>query len=127
LPPDLDGVALRVGPNASPDTNFNKKVNGIIDGDGMLHSVRLDGRVRKKALYTAGWFDTPRRKFEKEYEKAYFLRIGEMKGFIGILKVLLTPLKLRIFRQDQLHLGQANTALFDLMGDNCIAREFIVI
>lgn len=62
LPADLDGVALRVGPNADPTTSFNKRLNPIIDGDGMLHSVRLDGK-HKKALYSAGWFETPRRTF----------------------------------------------------------------
>lgn len=128
LPSDLNGVALRVGPNACPETGFNKKLNGIIDGDGMLHSVRLDG---KKALYSAAWLDTPRRQMERDYGKAYFLKLGEVKGVWGIFKLLLTPLKMKIFKVDsELQLGQANTALFTVddrhfaLQENSIPFEF---
>jgi len=129
VPADLNGVALRVGPNADPSTSFNKRLNPIIDGDGMLHSVRLDGKQhKKKALYSAGWLETPRRTFETstttdQQRRTFFLRIGEMKGKRGILKLLLAPLKIHLFGQDQLRLGQANTALFHFGGRHFAMQE----
>jgi len=112
LPPDIDGFALRIGPNADPDVGFNKRLNAIIDGDGMLHSIRLDG-PNNRALYSSGWIETPRRRLEAEYlqGKAFFLKIGEMTGLVGLIKLLLTPLKVKAFGQKDICLGQANTAL----------------
>lgn len=112
LPDDLNGVALRIGPNADPDVGFNKRLNGIIDGDGILHSVRLDGE-NDRVLYSCGYIDTPRKRFEEEYfdGKAFFLKLGEMRGFIGLAKMLLMPLKLKAFGLADIYLGQANTAL----------------
>lgn len=126
LPRDLNGIALRVGPNAAE--YFDESIlNGIIDGDGMLHSVRFDG---SKALYSAGWLTTPRRNFEHQLGRPYFHTIGQLKGFSGIARLILGIFKRSIANISSVQEGQANTALFQFDGrffalqENSIPFEF---
>jgi len=83
LPKGLSGAYMRIGPNVQywPPT----KRTHVFDGDGMVHSVRIkDGA----ATYHCDFLQTPRYMFEKAYGKEWFLRIGEMWGKSGLVKIL---------------------------------------
>ena len=84
LPPGLQGVFLRIGPNPPrPPT----KRHHVFDGEGMLHSLRIhDGKV----LYSNALLETERMRFERELGESYFTRIGELYGLWGLAKALLT-------------------------------------
>ena len=84
LPPGLQGVFLRIGPNPPrPPT----KRHHVFDGEGMLHSLRIhEGKV----LYSNALLETERMRFERELGESYFTRIGELYGLWGLAKALLT-------------------------------------
>lgn len=106
IPADIDGVYMRVGPNAKfyPPT----KRTHVFDGDGFVHSVRL---AEGKATYHADYLQTPRVAFEEEMGREYFGRLGEIHGKPGLPKALLGSLKLKYSGLDSLDAGTANTAL----------------
>lgn len=87
-PEDLSGVYLRVGPNAQfwPP----KKRTHAFDGDGMVHSVRIS---KGEASYHCRFMETPRYVFEKERGSEWFIRVGEMSGLAGLLKIMTTGKK----------------------------------
>jgi carotenoid cleavage dioxygenase len=105
LPQNLSGVFVRNGPNPIP--NHVSKGHHWFDGHGMMHNVRIRNG---KALYSNSYITTPRYKIEQELDQEFFLKIGEMNGFIGLLKVLLLGApKLALTGVTKLTVGQANT------------------
>lgn len=108
IPDNLRGVFIRNGPNPIPQHEW-KKGHHWFDGHGQLHTVRLQGNI-KDVLYSNQYIPTPRYQIEKEKGYEYFLRIGEIKGFLGIIKAaLLEPRRLKFQNVDSLTVGQANT------------------
>ncbi|KAJ4905133.1 hypothetical protein Rs2_19084 [Raphanus sativus] len=106
LPECLNGEFVRVGPNPKFDP-----VAGYhwFDGDGMIHGVRIkDG----KATYVSRYVKTSRLKQEEFFGAAKFMKIGDLKGFLGLLMVYLQQLrtKLNVLDVSYGH-GTANTAL----------------
>jgi len=107
LPVDLSGLYLRVGPN--PVYYDNNKRYHWFDGDGFIHSVRIEDG---KALYGCQWIETPRYLIEKEKKRSIFFRIGELKGFLGLFKIMvLQPLIVWFLDVKAIMSGQANTAI----------------
>jgi len=87
LPADLSGIFLRVGPNPAhwPPT----KCTHIFDGDGMVHSVRIDGG---EAMYSCAFMETERWKYEQQLGSEWFVRLGEIQGWSGLAKMLFNSL-----------------------------------
>lgn len=107
IPLDLEGAYLRVGPSLGifPAT----KRTHIFDGDGMVHSVRIKAG---KAQYSCDYLETPRYLFEQGLGYEWFMRLGELHGWLGMLK-LFTTLKAKapIAGIERLEAGTANTAV----------------
>jgi carotenoid cleavage dioxygenase-like enzyme len=105
LPEGLEGLFVRTGPNPLP--GWTKRYHWF-DGHGMLHNLRFkDG----KATYTNQFIKTPRYLVEKKLAKDYFVRLGELVGITGLLKILLVgPVKMQAHGMDALTNGPANTA-----------------
>ena len=104
IPEDLEGIFVRTGPNPLP--GWTKRYHWF-DGHGMLHNLRFKGG---KATYTNQFIQTPRYVTERKYAKDYFLRLGELVGITGLLKVLLVePVKLKSHGMNGLTNGPANT------------------
>ncbi|XP_009138676.1 carotenoid 9,10(9',10')-cleavage dioxygenase 1 [Brassica rapa] len=106
LPECLNGEFVRVGPNPKFDP-----VAGYhwFDGDGMIHAVRIkDG----KATYVSRYVKTSRLKQEEFFGAPKFMKIGDLKGLLGLLMVYLQQLrtKLKVLDVSYGH-GTANTAL----------------
>ncbi|KAJ0260519.1 hypothetical protein HA466_0067120 [Hirschfeldia incana] len=106
LPECLNGEFVRVGPNPK----FNP-VAGYhwFDGDGMIHGVRIkDG----KATYVSRYVKTSRLKQEEFFGAAKFMKIGDLKGFLGLFMVYLQQLRAKLKVLDVSYgNGTANTAL----------------
>ena len=77
----------------------------------MLHGVRLqdDGR----AVYVARWVATKRLANEVHFGRTMSLRIGELRGVAGLIKILIATIRQLFGRIPDLLLdgGTANTAL----------------
>ena len=77
----------------------------------MIHGVRIShGGV---ANYVNRWTRTERFLDEEKANRSLYIRIGEMKGKLGLLKLMLLPIKafLGYFSEtDRLTSGTANTA-----------------
>jgi len=83
LPPDLDGLLVRNGPN--PVLPLSKRYHWF-DGHGMLHSLRIRSG---KAIYTNQFVPTPRYTIEQQAGGQQVLgTIGELQGIAGLLKAL---------------------------------------
>lgn len=107
VPEDLTGVYMRVGPNAQfwPP----KKRTHAFDGDGMVHSVRISGG---EASYHCRFMETPRYMFEKEMGSEWFIRVGEMSGLAGLLKMMtMAKKKQKLSGVGEHETGTANTAV----------------
>lgn len=90
LPECLNGEFVRVGPNPKFDA-----VAGYhwFDGDGMIHGVRIkDG----KATYVSRYVKTSRLKQEEFFGAAKFMKIGDLKGFFGLLMVNVQQLRTKL-------------------------------
>ena len=75
----------------------------------MMHSLRIKGG---KVFYHNSWLQTPRLQFERARGRAYFSRLGELTGKIGILKAITAMTrKIRLAGLNQYNSGQANTAI----------------
>jgi carotenoid cleavage dioxygenase-like enzyme len=75
----------------------------------MLHSLRIKGG---KVTYHNAWLQTPRLQFERARGRAYFSRLGELTGKIGIVKaVTAMARKITLAGLGQYDSGQANTAI----------------
>lgn len=110
IPVGMEGLFLRIGPNPIPDhIAFSKKRYHWFDGHGMLHSVRVnDG----KAWYSNHWIETPSYLKEREVGRPFFPLVGELYGFLGLLKILLVySAKADLLGYHRLNIGPANTAI----------------
>lgn len=111
IPNDLHGVFIQNGPNPIPE-HIGKKRYHWFDGHGLLHNTFIQGGGSEQtAHYTNAYIPTPRYYIEKYIKhEEYFLRFGEVKGIIGILKaVVLDEAKRKLFSLSNLRYGQANT------------------
>ncbi|XP_047315751.1 carotenoid 9,10(9',10')-cleavage dioxygenase 1 [Impatiens glandulifera] len=106
LPDCLNGEFVRVGPNAkfAPVAGYH-----WFDGDGMIHGLRIkDG----KASYVSRYVKTSRLKQEGFFGGSKFMKIGDLKGFFGLIMVNIQLLRAKLKVLD-LSYGNstANTAL----------------
>ncbi|XP_051146077.1 carotenoid 9,10(9',10')-cleavage dioxygenase [Andrographis paniculata] len=106
LPECLNGEFVRVGPNPkfAPVAGYH-----WFDGDGMIHGIRIkDG----KATYVSRFVKTSRLKQEEFYGGAKYMKIGDLKGFFGLVSVYMQQLRIKLNVLDVSHgFGTANTAL----------------
>lgn len=109
IPEDLRGEFVRNGPNPKfiPKGGYH-----WFDGDGMLHGVRFqpDG----SATYVNRWTRTRRFIEETKANRHLFIRIGEMHGKLGLLKILTASFKSLLGAVKGTHLleeGTANTSV----------------
>ncbi|KAL5719982.1 Dixin [Ranunculus cassubicifolius] len=106
LPECMNGEFVRVGPNPkfAPVAGYH-----WFDGDGMVHAIRIkDG----KATYVSRYVKTSRFKQEEFFGGAKFMKIGDLKGFFGLVMVNMQILraKLKVLDLSYGH-GTSNTAL----------------
>ena len=83
IPNDLRGAFLRNGPNPK---HTPKGLYHWFDGDGMIHSVRLRGS-HGDATYTNHQIRTRKLKYEDERGFSDWLKVGDMKGPLGLMKM----------------------------------------
>ena len=104
VPHDLEGLFVRTGPNPLP--GWTKRYHWF-DGHGMLHNLRFVGG---NVTYTNQFIATPRYRIERKKRKDYFLRIGELNGFVGVLKIIFCEtFKKKHWKLTDLIVGPANT------------------
>ena len=104
VPHDLEGMFVRTGPNPLP--GWTKRYHWF-DGHGMLHNLRFVGG---NVTYTNKYIATPRYRIERKKGKDYFLRIGEIHGLVGILKIIFCDtFKREHWKLNALTVGPANT------------------
>ncbi|WRX08723.1 Carotenoid oxygenase - like 1 [Theobroma cacao] len=87
LPECLNGEFVRVGPNPkfAPVAAYH-----WFDGDGMIHGMRIkDG----KATYVSRFVKTSRIKQEEYFGGSKFMKVGDLKGFFGLLMVNIQKLR----------------------------------
>ena len=109
------GLFLRNGPSAQLDPAGRYH---FFDGDGMVQSVHFqDG---SSASSNAHVIETPRMLAEREAGRPLWVKVGDMCGFSGLIKLLLLePLKDALRLRPKLHAlasGQANTAFWSAAG-----------
>eukprot|EP00271_Cylindrocystis_brebissonii_P007506 TRINITY_DN21076_c0_g1_i1.p1 TRINITY_DN21076_c0_g1~~TRINITY_DN21076_c0_g1_i1.p1 ORF type:complete len:547 (+),score=105.42 TRINITY_DN21076_c0_g1_i1:145-1785(+) len=106
LPACLNGEFVRNGPNPKlrPSGGYH-----LFDGDGMLHGVLIkDG----KASYVNRYVQTSRLSQEVKKGAPLFIKLGDMRGFVGLLKILLYELRAYLGVIDKTNgEGTGNTAL----------------
>nr|QCU55172.1 carotenoid cleavage dioxygenase [Camellia fraterna] len=106
LPECLNGEFVRVGPNPkfTPVAGYH-----WFDGDGMIHGLRIkDG----KATYVSRYVRTSRLKQEQFFGGSKFMKIGDLKGFFGLLMVNMQMLRAKLKVLDVSYgTGTGNTAL----------------
>nr|QCU55168.1 carotenoid cleavage dioxygenase [Camellia fraterna] len=106
LPECLNGEFVRVGPNPkfTPVAGYH-----WFDGDGMIHGLRIkDG----KATYVSRYVRTSRLKQEEFFGGSKFMKIGDLKGFFGLLMVNMQMLRAKLKVLDVSYgTGTGNTAL----------------
>ena len=102
LPEELDGMFVRNGPNPIPGQMSKRYL--WIDGHGMLHNICIK---QGKALYSNTYVRTPRYEHEAAIGQEVFLRLGEVKGYVGVLKLLFFVLTLNKLG---IGLGESGTA-----------------
>jgi carotenoid cleavage dioxygenase len=91
IPDDIDGLFMRNGPNPVPAHNFQRR-NHWFDGHGMYHCVRFTKDPvggQTVALYSNAYIQTHRYQIEQHLGYEYFIRLGELTGLTGLIKVLL--------------------------------------
>ncbi|GMI73913.1 carotenoid cleavage dioxygenase 1, CAROTENOID CLEAVAGE DIOXYGENASE 1 [Hibiscus trionum] len=87
LPECLNGEFVRVGPNPKfpPVAAYH-----WFDGDGMIHGMRIkDG----KATYVSRYVKTSKLKQEEYFGGSKFMKVGDLKGFFGLLMVNIYKLR----------------------------------
>ncbi|KAK9084838.1 hypothetical protein Sjap_025249 [Stephania japonica] len=90
LPECMNGEFVRVGPNPkfAPVAGYH-----WFDGDGMIHGLRIkDG----KATYVSRYVRTSRIKQEEFFGGAKFMKVGDLKGFFGLLMVNVQLLRAKL-------------------------------
>ncbi|KAB2594730.1 carotenoid 9-10-cleavage dioxygenase-like [Pyrus ussuriensis x Pyrus communis] len=97
----LNGEFVRVGPNP--------KFAPVAGYHCMVHGMRIkDG----KATYVSRYIRTSRLKQEEYFRGAKFMKIGDLKGFLGLLMVNLQMLRAKLKILDMSYgNGTGNTAL----------------
>lgn len=106
LPACLDGEFVRNGPNP-----YFKPTGGyhLFDGDGMLHGVRIKGG---RATYVNRYVRTNKLRQEVEYGRPLFGKLGDMTGYVGVLRLLVGGLRKQLGVLDTSQgAGTGNTAL----------------
>ncbi|CAM8889675.1 unnamed protein product [Rhodiola kirilowii] len=106
LPACMDGEFVRVGPNPkfAPVAGYH-----WFDGDGMIHGVRIKNG---KATYVSRYVQTSKLKQEEYFGGSKFMKIGDMKGFFGLLMVNFQMLRAKLKVLDMSYgNGTGNTAL----------------
>ncbi|XP_042007666.1 carotenoid 9,10(9',10')-cleavage dioxygenase 1-like isoform X1 [Salvia splendens] len=106
LPECLNGEFVRVGPNPrfAPVAGYH-----WFDGDGMIHGMRIKNG---KATYVSRFVKTSRLKQEEFFGGSKFMKIGDLKGFFGLLSVNLLMLRTKLKVLDLTYGNStANTAL----------------
>ena len=107
IPEGLEGVFIQIGPNPIPH-HLGKKRYHWFDGHGHLHALRI--KKNGELLYSNSFIPTPRYQIEKKLDREYFLRLGELKGLVGLAKVLFIEKHREAkYQLDNLRKGQANT------------------
>ena len=102
IPEDLDGLFIRNGPNPIA-SQLSKKRHHWFDGHGMLHNLRIQ---KGSAIYTNMFIPTPRYILERDAGEPIFLRIGELTGVAGLLKILLLGTRLpEVYGLSKFHVG----------------------
>mmetsp|Transcript_11583 Transcript_11583/g.18553 ORF Transcript_11583/g.18553 Transcript_11583/m.18553 type:complete len:591 (-) Transcript_11583:573-2345(-) len=110
IPDGMKGVFIRTGPNPIPEHGHTKRYHWF-DGHGYWHTLRIDPKAQA-ATYNSGWIKTGRYLFERAVGRDFFNGIGELIGFTGLAKALLSmPRKPSAAGLDLLTVGQANTAV----------------
>ncbi|XP_024518892.1 carotenoid 9,10(9',10')-cleavage dioxygenase 1 isoform X2 [Selaginella moellendorffii] len=106
LPECLNGEFVRTGPNPrfEPTAGYH-----WFDGDGMLHGLRIkDG----KANYVSRYVKTSKLKQEEFYGTPTFLKVGDLKGILGIFLANVFRLRVALGVVDaEYGMGTANTAM----------------
>ncbi|XP_068344866.1 carotenoid 9,10(9',10')-cleavage dioxygenase 1-like [Pyrus communis] len=106
LPECLNGEFVRVGPNPkfAPVAGYH-----WFDGDGMVHGMRIkDG----KATYVSRYVRTSRLKQEQYFGGSKFMKIGDLKGFLGLFMTNLQMLRAKLKILDMSYgFGTGNMAL----------------
>ncbi|GMY22481.1 carotenoid 9,10(9',10')-cleavage dioxygenase 1 isoform X1 [Fagus crenata] len=106
LPDCLNGEFVMVGPNLKfePVAGYH-----LFDGDGMIHGLRIKNG---KATYVSRYVRTSKLKQEEYFGAAKFMKVGDLKGWFGILVVIMQMLRQILKVLDVSHgTGTANTAL----------------
>jgi carotenoid cleavage dioxygenase len=106
MPPSLDGVYVRVGPNPyfQPNGNYH-----WFDGDGMTHAVRIKNG---KASYGNRYIETHRLKTEKKAGFPIYDKIGDAAGAGYLVQMVLQSIKHKLGIIDvSKGAGRANTAM----------------
>ncbi|XP_042009324.1 carotenoid 9,10(9',10')-cleavage dioxygenase 1-like isoform X1 [Salvia splendens] len=106
LPECLNGEFVRVGlnPRFAPVAGYH-----WFDGDGMIHGMRIKNG---KAAYVSRFVKTSRLKQEEFFGGSKFMKIGDLKGFFGLLMVNLLMLRTKLKVLDFTYGNStANTAL----------------
>lgn len=106
VPEYVNGEFVRVGPNPKykPSANYH-----WFDGDGMLHGVRI---ANGTATYFNRFVGTSRLKQEDDHRRPMFIKIGDMKGMLGLVRMLLGQARTALgIIDDSQGAGTANTAL----------------
>ncbi|CAM9770733.1 unnamed protein product, partial [Ectocarpus sp. 13 AM-2016] len=90
LPEALNGTVARNGPNPKfkPKAGYH-----WFDGDGMVHSVRIKAG---KATYSNRYVRTEKLRTEEEAGEAVAVKLGDMASLVGIPKMLLYSLKVKL-------------------------------
>ncbi|CAB1111476.1 unnamed protein product [Ectocarpus sp. CCAP 1310/34] len=90
LPEALNGTVARNGPNPKfkPKAGYH-----WFDGDGMVHSVRIKAG---KATYSNRYVRTEKLRTEEEAGEAVVIKLGDMASLVGIPKMLLYSLKVKL-------------------------------
>ncbi|XP_024929404.3 carotenoid 9,10(9',10')-cleavage dioxygenase 1 isoform X2 [Ziziphus jujuba] len=101
LPDCLNGEFVRVGPNP--------KFSPVAGYHCMVHGLRIKNG---KATYVSRYVRTSRIKQEEYFGGAKFMKIGDLKGFFGLLMVNMQMLRAKLKVLDVSYgTGTANTAL----------------
>jgi carotenoid cleavage dioxygenase-like enzyme len=84
IPRTLNGMYCRNGPNPV----YRNRMYHWFDGDAMLHNLRFENG---KAFYTNQYVPSPRYQIEQDMGEDFFPTLGEYKGILGFLKILIGP------------------------------------
>ena len=111
LPEGLRGTFFRIGPNPrfSPKGRYH-----FFDGDGMVHAV---GFSESGVSYSSHWVRTNKFVHEEALGRAAFLNIGEMTGWVGLVKLILEQTRDNLGVLDLTEgAGRANTKIIGHAG-----------